>query len=112
VLGGYPNLLMHLAGHTHHHKAVVIEPMLGSPYWELETAALADFPHQLRVIEIWDLDNGFLGIGAVAFDYQTEGDPVAEEGRALGIMDFTSGWQGDGRGAVTDRNIMLHVPLP
>ncbi len=112
VLGGYPNLLMHLAGHTHHHKAVVIEPMIGSPYWEVETAALADFPHQLRVIEIWDLDNGFLGIGAVAFDYQTEGDPVAEEGRALGIMDFTSGWQGDGRGLVTDRNIMLHVPLP
>jgi len=75
VLGGYPNLLMHLAGHTHHHRAVPIEPMIGAPYWEVETSALADFPHQMRLVEIWNLDNGFLGIRMVAFDYQTEATP-------------------------------------
>lgn len=112
VLGGYPNLLMHLAGHTHHHRAVTVEPIIGAPYWEVETSALADFPHQMRLIELWDLDNGFLGIRMVAFDYQTEGDPVAEDGRMRGIMDFTSGWEGDGRGTLQDRNIELYVPLP
>jgi hypothetical protein len=112
VLGGYPNLLMHLAGHTHHHRAVAVEPIIGAPYWEVETSALADFPHQMRLIELWNLDNGFLGIRMVAFDYQTEGDPIAEDGRMRGIMDFTSGWEGDGRGTLQDRNIELYVPLP
>jgi hypothetical protein len=78
----------------------------------VETAALADFPHQMRVIEIWDLDNGFLSIRSVAFDYQTESDAVAEEGRSLGFLDFTSGWQGEGRGDANDRNVELYVPAP
>lgn len=111
ILGEYPNLLMHLAGHTHHHRVERLVPM-NAPYtyWEVETAALADFPHQMRVIEIWDLDNGFMSIRNVAFDYQTENDPVAEEGRTLGIVDYTSGWQGDGRGEANDRNVELYVP--
>lgn len=111
ILGEYPNLLMHLAGHTHHHRVERLVPM-NAPYtyWEVETAALADYPHQMRVIEVWDLDNGFLSIKNVAFDYQTENDPIAEEGRALGILDYTSGWQGDGRGDADDRNVELYVP--
>lgn len=113
VLGSYPNVLMHLAGHTHTHKAARIQPAT-SPhaYWEVETAALADFPHQMRMIEVWEQDNGFVSVKLVAFDYQTEGDPVAEEGRKIGILDFTSGWQGDGTGTATDRNVELYVPAP
>jgi 3',5'-cyclic AMP phosphodiesterase CpdA len=113
ILGEYPNVLMHLAGHTHHHKIERLVPSEAPyTYWEVETAALADFPHQMRVIEIWDLDNGFLSIRSVAFDYQTESDAVAEEGRSLGFLDFTSGWQGEGRGDANDRNVELYVPAP
>ncbi|MFO0611063.1 MAG: metallophosphoesterase [Polyangiaceae bacterium] len=110
VLGGYPNILMHLAGHTHHHHVVPIQPMNGRAYWEMETAALADYPHQMRLIEIWDLDNGFYGIQSIAFDYSVEGDPIAAEGRKRGVADFTSGWQKDGSGAANERNIVLLVP--
>ncbi|NUP08790.1 MAG: hypothetical protein HOW73_22305 [Polyangiaceae bacterium] len=113
VLLQYPNVLMHLAGHTHHHKVGrVVSETDGSAYWEVETAALADFPNQMRTVEIWDLDNGFLGIRLVAFDYQTENDPIAEEGRRLGFLDFTSGWQSDGRGHADERNVELYVPMP
>lgn len=110
VLGSYPNVLMHLAGHTHHHKVVPITPPVGTAYWEMETAALADYPHQMRVIEVWDLDNGNYGIKAIALDYSVENDPIAADGRKRGIIDYTSGWEKDGSGDITDRNVELIVP--
>lgn len=110
LLGGYPNVLMHLAGHTHHHHVVPIQPTTGHSYWEMETAALADYPHQMRVIELWDLDNGFYGIQSVVFDYSVESDPIAADGRKRGVADFTSGWQKDGSGNADERNVMLLVP--
>lgn len=111
LLGSYPNVLMHLAGHTHHHHVVAIDPpMTGKGYWEMETAALADYPHQMRVMELWDLDNGFYGVQSIAFDYQVEGDPIAAEGRKRGVTDFTSGWEADGSGNPDERNVMLLIP--
>jgi hypothetical protein len=111
LLGSYPNVLMHLAGHTHHHKLQRIEPEAGYPYWEVETSALVDFPHQMRLVEIWDQDNGHYSIKLVSFDFQVENDPVAAEGRRLGVLDYTSGWQLDGRGRPEDRNVELWVPM-
>ena len=116
ILGSYPNVLMHLAGHTHKHHVGSVQPTSGNPYWEMETSALVDFPDQMRVIEIWDLDNGHYGIKAIAVDYSVEGDPLGAEGRKRGITDFTSGWAGDGSGMfseagmTSDRNVELLVP--
>jgi len=112
LLGTYPNVLMHLAGHTHHHKLQRIDPSVGYSYWEVETSALADFPHQMRLVEVWDQDNGYFTLRLVAFDYQTENDPIAAEGRKRGIIDYASAWQGDGRGRAEDRNVELWVPVP
>lgn len=113
LLSGYPNLLMHLAGHTHIHRVTSVAPPMGAgEYWEVETSALADYPHQLRVIEIWDLDNGFLSIRSVVLDYQTENDPIAEDGRKRAITDFTSGWANDASGSAAERNVELYVPKP
>jgi len=112
VLATYPNVLMHLAGHTHHHKVTKIDVPTVASYWEVESAALADWPNQLRVIEIWDADNGFYTIRMVGLDYQTENDPIAEDGRQRAIMDYTTGWIGTGEGELTDRNVELYVPKP
>jgi 3',5'-cyclic AMP phosphodiesterase CpdA len=112
LLGQYDNILMHLAGHTHVHEVRKIEPPGGHAYWELKTAALADFPHQMRVIEIYDQDNGYLSIRGIALDYSTEGDPIAEEGRLRGVVDFTSGWVPDGRGEQAARNVELWIKKP
>lgn len=111
ILAGYPNVLMHLAGHSHVHRVNLISPATGAPYWEVLSAALADFPSQMRLVEIRDLDNGYYGIALTALDYQTESDPVAEEGRRLSIIDITSGWEAnDHAGVVGDRNVELYVP--
>ncbi|MFO0550774.1 MAG: metallophosphoesterase [Polyangiaceae bacterium] len=113
ILAGYPNVLMHLAGHSHVHKVNVIQPTVGAPYWEVLTSALADFPSQMRLVEIRDLDNGYYGIRLTALDYQTENDPIAEDGRKLAIIDVTSGWEkADHAGVASDRNVELYVPKP
>lgn len=112
-LGAYDNVVMHLAAHTHRLMVEPIPTSGGHPYWEMVTPSLNDFPAQMRVIEVWDQDNGQLSIRARAFDMVTEGDPLAEQGRTLGVADFTSSWEGDGRGTGPDqRNVELWIPTP
>jgi hypothetical protein len=80
------------------------------------TSAIADYPHQFRVIEIFDQDNGWIMMRATCVDLATAGDPVAEEGRKLGVIDFVSGWvggkNGDGPGKDEDRNVELWIKKP
>lgn len=112
-LGGYDNVLMHLAGHTHRLMVDAFAPAGGHPYWEMVTPSLNDFPAEMRVIEVWDQDNGSLTIRSLAFDFMTDGDPLAADARTLSVADFTSGWEGDGRGTGPDqRNVELWIPAP
>jgi 3',5'-cyclic AMP phosphodiesterase CpdA len=112
LVGSYDNVLMHIAGHVHRHIVIPIKPEGGHAYWELHTAAIADYPHQMRVVEVWDQDNGYLMIRGLVLDFQTEGDALAAEGRRLGVTDYTSGWTSDGRGGAVDRNVDLWVKRP
>ncbi len=112
-LSGYPNVRFSMVGHSHANKVRFLETTAGVGYWEVMTSALADFPHQLRILEIWDQDNGFLMMRATNVDFATYGDPVAKEGRALGTLDFVSGWgDGEGSGAVEDRNVEIWIEKP
>ncbi|MEX1364767.1 MAG: metallophosphoesterase [Nannocystaceae bacterium] len=111
-LADYPNVLAHLCGHSHVHQAEYIQPMGTRGYWEVITAAIADWPHQMRVVEVHDQDNGWLTITGIALDYATEDDALAADARALGILDFTSNWVIDGAGMPQDRNVRLWVAAP
>jgi len=112
LLGDYPNVIAHLCGHWHHHVASFIQPIGARGYWEIVTAALADWPHQMRILEVRDQDNGWITLTGIALDYSAEGDLLATDGRELGILDFTSGWVGDGSGTSADRNVQLWLPAP
>jgi hypothetical protein len=113
LIGAYPNVVFSMVGHSHHHAAKAITPAGGHAWWEVMSSAIADFPHQFRVLELYDEDNGWLMLRATCTDFSTENDSVAAEGRARGVVDFTSGWQpGDGRGAVEDRNVELWIRKP
>ncbi len=112
LLGEYDNILAHLCGHSHVHRVTVVEPLGGTPYWEVITSAIADHPHQMRVLDVNDEDNGFISLTSVAFDIAFDGDPLAAEGRLRGITDLTSGWQHTGEGVPEDRNVRLWFPLP
>lgn len=112
LVGGYDNVLLHLAGHTHVHRVTRVSPAGGHAYWELETSALADYPHQVRVIEIWDEDDGSVAIRGAALDYAVDDDPIAAEGRRRAVVDVTSGFGDDGRGEPSWRNVELWVARP
>jgi len=112
LVGSYPNVIYSVVGHSHEERITAIEPSGGHGWFEVMTSALADFPSQGRVIEIWDQDNGWLMLRATAVDFATEGDPVAAEARKLGIADYVSGWGEDGTGLPEWRNAELWVPAP
>jgi 3',5'-cyclic AMP phosphodiesterase CpdA len=111
ILGDYDNVLMYLAGHTHIHRVQKVAPAGGRAYWEAESSALGDFPHQMRLIEVHDMDNGFFKIRLIGLDYATENDPIAAEGKAISVADYTAGWAEDARGEASDRNVELWVPV-
>ncbi len=112
LLGGYDNILFSLVGHLHLHRVQYVTPTSGHAFWEVMTGSLADYPHQMRLIEVWDDDNGWIRMRAIVTDYQTTNDPVAADGLALSIADETSGWSLDGNGTTTDRNIELYIEKP
>jgi len=95
-VGGYPNVIMHLAAHSHRFRTRVARPAGGHAYFEYQTSSLADWPSQLSVIEVWDQDDGFLMIRSTPFDYADEGDPLVTEARRRTAADFTSGWSNVG----------------
>jgi 3',5'-cyclic AMP phosphodiesterase CpdA len=113
-IGGYPNVLFSMVGHSHEHRVRAIKPTgNGHAWWEVMTAAIADFPHQFRVIEIFDQDNGWIMLRATTSDFSVEGDPVALEGRRRGTIDLTSGWlPEDGTGKPDERNVELWIKKP
>lgn len=114
ALGAYPNIVYSMVGHTHANRVKWIQPtMAAHGWWEVMTSAIADWPHQLRAVEIWDDDNGFLRLRGTVVDLATDDDPVALEGKKLGVLDYTSGWiDGSGTGTLDDRNVDVIIPKP
>lgn len=110
-LGGYPNVIGSFVGHTHRHRINALDAG-GRPMWEMMTSAIADFPNQFRVYEIYDEDNGWLSIEATAVDFSTEGDKPAQAGREKAVVDYVSGWITGGVGEPNDHNVQLWVKKP
>lgn len=112
LLGEYDNVIAHLCGHSHIHRVLANEPLGGHAYWEIITSAIADHPHQMRIFELRDEDNGWISLTSIALDISFEGDELGAEGRLRGITDMTSGWQNTGEGLPEDRNVRLWIPAP
>ncbi|MDP9000212.1 MAG: metallophosphoesterase [Myxococcota bacterium] len=96
-------------GHTNRVRRIGRDP---HAFWEIETCALIDYPNDFRVLEIWDEDNGLLSLRSSLVDYITEGNAIADDGRRLSIVDFTSGQSCCGRGTREDRNVTLWSARP
>jgi 3',5'-cyclic AMP phosphodiesterase CpdA len=112
-IGSYPNVVFSMVGHSHQNRVRSLTPAGGHAWWEVMTAAIADFPHQFRLVEIFDQDNGWLMMRATAVDFSVDGDAVAMEGRRRGTVDLTSGWlPDDGTGKPDDRNVELWIKKP
>lgn len=111
LLGEYDNVVAHLCGHSHEHRVTAIEPVGGHAYWEVITSAIADYPHQMRIFELEDQDNGYITLSSVALDVALDDDTLAAEGRLRSITELTSGWLISGEGMPEDRNVRLWLPV-
>ncbi|HQP34493.1 MAG TPA: metallophosphoesterase [Polyangiaceae bacterium] len=114
TLGAYPNVLFSFVAHSHEHRVTRIAPKAGGAWWEVMTSAVADFPHEFRVLEVFDQDNGWIMLRATCVDLVTEGDVVTERAVRSGTVDLTTGWNpGDGRGVGPDvRNVEVWAKKP
>ncbi len=113
-LGGYPNVVFHLTGHAHEQRVKLQKGAVGQGYWDVMTAAIADFPHTFRLIEVFDQDNGFLMLRSTVVNLHTADDPIAKDAVVRGTIDWTTGYNpgGEKRGKVDDRNVELWIPMP
>ena len=112
LLGRYDNVLFSMVGHSHRHRVAAIRPARGHAFWEIMTASLADYPHQFRLIDVLDQDNGWLMLRATAVDFSFEDDPIAAEGKKRGVVDFTSGWLPAEDVSASDKNVEVWIKRP
>lgn len=99
----FPNVIMHSAGHTHQNRIWARRNKeLKTSYWEVNTAAIVDIPHQSRTLEIADNKDGTISIFAVVFDamvgpnprlmdWATD-DPTSEKALAGADADINEDW--------------------
>ncbi|MFO0746385.1 MAG: metallophosphoesterase [Myxococcota bacterium] len=111
LVTGYPNVILSMVGHSHRHRIGELDGPTGSVF-EVMTASLADFPHQSRLVEIWDEGGGWLRVHTTAIDFELGDDPLLATARRLGVMDWASGWAGSGASQPGDRNADLWIPAP
>lgn len=110
LITSYPNVLFNVVGHSHRHRIRTLEGPDHSVV-EIMTSALADFPHEARLLELWDEDNGWLRLRTTCIDMPLD-RPLVAEARALGVLDWTSGWADENPSDLTDRNVDIWVKKP
>jgi hemolysin type calcium-binding protein len=78
LLSEHHNVIAYVAGHTHENKVLACGSDDGCPaggnWWEINTAAVADWPQQSRLIEVMDNRDGTLSLLGTLTD---PGGPLA-----------------------------------
>jgi 3',5'-cyclic AMP phosphodiesterase CpdA len=117
LLSTYPNVIAHVAGHSHEND--VIPHPAGGGWWEIKSAAVADWPTQSRLLDVLDNGDGTLSIFATLTDHDSPvvspGDgadaaaagveTLASLGRTISFNDGQVGHEGEGE--AKDRNVEL-----
>jgi metallophosphoesterase (TIGR03767 family) len=129
LLSEHSNVVAYVAGHTHENKVLACGSESGCPgggnWWEINTAATADWPQQSRLIEIMDNQDGTLSMfgtltdpgGPLAVpDSGTSAagfgnDQLASISHAVAANDPQLG-EGTAEGAAQDQNVELLVDDP
>jgi metallophosphoesterase (TIGR03767 family) len=125
LLLGYPHVVLWVNGHTHRNDVIPHTGGTGG-FWEVNTAAHIDFPHQSRVLEIVDNLDGTLSVFGTIVDADapltvgkasapTTATGLASLARELGANDWQArpaDLNGGRRGPREARNVELLVKAP
>ncbi len=124
LLGSFPNVLAHVAGHSHD-SDVIPRPSSSGGFWEIKSPAVADWPAQSRLLEVMDNDDGTLSIFGTMIDHDSPADApdggadlsgadveeLASLGREISFNDDQVS-HADAEGAAEDRNVELLLRDP
>jgi hypothetical protein len=106
VLDGDRHVVAALAGDSHHNRISARHTATGG-YWLVQTAALADYPQQARMLRLRETAGGGTVIETWMLD--TAPDPLADTARELAHLDAQGGRPAHDAGTTLDRNVRLHV---
>jgi 3',5'-cyclic AMP phosphodiesterase CpdA len=101
------HVLAALAGDSHHNRVVARHTATGG-YWLVQTAALADYPQQGRVLRVRATPGG--GTVLETWMLDTAPDPLADTARQLAYLDAQGGRPQGEAGTRNDRNVRLYLP--
>jgi 3',5'-cyclic AMP phosphodiesterase CpdA len=95
-----------LAGDAHHNRIAARSSAAGG-YWLVQTAALADYPQQARVLRVREAPGGGTVLDTWMLD--TAPDPLADAARELAYLDAQGGRPQHEAGTPLDRNVRLYL---
>lgn len=126
LLMAHRNVIAFVAGHSHVNQVLPYSRGDGSGgFWNIKTAAEADWPSQSRLLEVMDNRDGTLSIFGTMIDHSAPIDPPAPDtsatsfslddmaalNREFAYNDPQKGG-GTGEGTTDDRNVELLLPDP
>jgi 3',5'-cyclic AMP phosphodiesterase CpdA len=106
LLDADPHVVAALNGDTHHNRVIARHTAAGG-YWLIQTAALADYPQQARVVRIREAAGG--GTVVETWMLDTAPDPLADTARELAYLDAQGGRPQGEAGTRLDRNVRLFL---
>lgn len=113
LVATYPEVIAWLVGHAHNNRirAIAGADAMHPGYWEVMSAAVADFPAQQRTMEIVDNGNGTLSLFSTVIDYDTE-SCSERRFRRLMQMEYLSAWTDPVSDDPMNLNVELVIPIP
>jgi hypothetical protein len=126
LLLSYPHVISFVAGHSHVNQVLPYSRTDGSGgFWNIKTAAEADWPQQSRLIDVMDNHDGTLSLFGTVIDHASATQAPAPGTSATGLdvsqlasINRTFAYNdpqkggGTGEGAAQDKNVELLLPNP
>jgi len=113
----YPNVIMHLFGHTHRHRAETVRGT--NPYLEISTSAIIDYPQEGRLLDVFlDADGRSIRVESQIFGHSEAPTTFSAESLRRARIDAENRAKIDaaeGRekarpeGEATDRNFAIRL---
>ena len=119
LLHRYPNVMLWLSGHTHVNRVTARPRTDGGGFWEVSSSSVAEWPVQLRSVELIVVDGTGVRIRNTMIDSDVPISPRGGTGlaelaslhREAAANDPNSVGGLEAHGLSTDRNVDLLVPL-
>lgn len=113
LVAGYDNVVAWLVGHSHTNlvRAIPGADSAHPGYWEIMTAAVADYPGQARLVEVVDNGDGTLSILGTVLDFDEE-SCQERRFRRLMTMEYVSAWTDLVSTDASDINVELLRAVP